>query len=190
MKNKIVLTAATIAGVVAFVPAYASRYDQQARTQGSVNEPWFVKAEPPPQFAQARQQDQQPQSQAMQQGQQTEGQQLTSFEEIKEMSIQNAQGDDLGSIDKLIVDTQREKIAYVVVSTSGIWDFGGQTAIVPWNAFQIQSGGDRGERVLVLDMSQQDLMSAPRGDIGKVIDPEQARMIHKFYGVSPYWTEK
>jgi sporulation protein YlmC with PRC-barrel domain len=179
MKRKIALTALAVAGAVGFIPACASRYDQQAQTSETVNQPWFVETQPT---------DQQSRTQAIQQRQQLNEQQLASAEDLKDMKIQNAQGEDIGAVDKVIVDTQQDKIAYLVVSTGGFWGMGGQKAVVPWNAFQIQQGA-RNEPVLVLNVPQERLRDAPRGDID-ALDREQAQEIHQFYGVSPYWTER
>jgi sporulation protein YlmC with PRC-barrel domain len=177
MKKKSTFTALAIAAVLAFIPACASRYDQQTRSSEVVNEPWFV-----------HQQEQQP-SQTMQQRLPMDGQQLTDFEDLKNIRVQNSLGEELGSVDKLIVDTQLDRIAYAVVSTGGAWNLEGGKAVVPWNAFQFQPARDGGEQVLILNIPREQLAIAPPGDIENVLNPELGRQIHEFYGVSPYWTK-
>lgn len=176
MKKRSAFTTLAVVGALAFIPGCASRYDQQARSSEVVNEPWFV---------------QQPPSQTLQQRQQMEvqQQQLTAFEDLKNIKIQNARGEELGSVDKLIVDTQQDKIAYAVVSTGAAWNLEGGKAVVPWNAFRFQPARAGGEHVLTLDVSPEQLAIAPPGDIENVLNPEMGRRIHQFYGVSPYWME-
>jgi sporulation protein YlmC with PRC-barrel domain len=177
MKKTSAFTALAVAGALALIPACASMDRQQARSNEVKNEPWFVQQQTPPP------------SQTMQQHQQREGQQLTSFEDLKGMRIQNTLGEELGSIDRLIVDTQQDKIAYVVVSTGGAWNLQGGKALVPWNAFQMQPTREGGEQVLILNIPREQLAIAPPGDIESVLNPELGRLIHEFYGVSPYWTQ-
>jgi sporulation protein YlmC with PRC-barrel domain len=177
MKKKSIFTALAIAGALAFIPGCA-RETPMARSNEVVNEPWFVHG----------QQQQQP-SQTMQQRPLTEERLLTNFDNLKGMKIQNSRGEELGSVDKLIVDIQLDKIAYAVVSTGGIWNLEGGKAVVPWNAFQLLPARDGGEQVLILNVAPEQLAIAPPGDIEQVLSAEMGRRIHQFYGVSPYWTE-
>lgn len=185
MKKNSAFTALAVVGALAFIPACASRDIQQARSSETVRgETWTVQQQPPSQTIQ-----QQPPSQTMQQRRQMEGQQLTSFEDLEGMRIQNALGEELGSIDKLIVDTRQDTIAYAIVSTGGAWNLQGGKAIVPWNAFTFQPTREGSEQVLILNLPREQLAIAPPVDVESVLNPEMGRLIHEFYGVSPYWME-
>lgn len=182
MKKNIVFTAVALAGSLALAPhAWAQQYDQQQRSQQRQQQPGYT----------GQQQKRQQQTNTTQQ-QSRYSQQLAAVDDVKDMKIQNAQGEDLGSIDKVVVDTQQGRIAYLVVSTGGLWGLGGEKAIVPWNAFQMRQGRDREaeNQVLVLNLPKEQLKNAPHGDFETVLtDRDQARQVHQFYGVSPYWEE-
>ncbi len=164
--------------------------------------------------ATAGQQDQSRQQKqtATNQQQSRYAQQLLTADKLNGMQIQNQQGEDIGSVDQVILDAKEGKLAYVVVSTGGLWGIGGQKAIVPWNALHLQSEqalqrqtaqqqgqagqqgqtaqqgqAQQGQQVLVLNVQKDQLKNAPQGDLQNVLDRQQGVQIHKFYGVAPYW---
>jgi sporulation protein YlmC with PRC-barrel domain len=134
---------------------------------------------------QAQQQERQGQQQARQQQQSQYAQQLMTAKEIEGMKVQNRQGEEIGSVDKVVLDSQDGQIAYVVVSSGGFWGMGGEKAVIPWKAVQLQQEQD--EPVLMVDVTKDQLKNAPQGDIEEITDRRQAEEIHQYYGVAPYW---
>ncbi len=94
--------------------------------------------------------------------------------------VDNAQGDEIGTISKLIVDDTTGQIGYAIVKSSGM---GGEHYIVPWNALSQRPQTEK----FILHISQDKLKEAPTGDT--VADREEGMKIHQFYGVAPYWEE-
>ena len=107
--------------------------------------------------------------------------------DLTNFSIQNKQGEKLGQISELLVDIEKGRIGYVVVSANGILGVGGESHVVPWQALQFDP---QREEVMVLDMERERFRQAPTGDAETVATQEQGRTIHEFYGVSPYWEEE
>ncbi|MBE0597547.1 MAG: PRC-barrel domain-containing protein, partial [Desulfuromonadales bacterium] len=183
--RKDLFTALALAGALAIAPA---AWGQQATPRGTESQPGYgqQRSEQP---AAGQQQRQQATEQQRQQARDQYSQQLTTIDDLKGMDIQTAQGESLGSVDKVVIDTKEGKVAYVVVTTGGLWGIGGEQAVVPWNAFQMRQAQDQDEQVLVLSFQEEQLKNAPEADVEQGINRQQAQQIHQFYGVSPYWEE-
>lgn len=74
--------------------------------------------------------------------------------------IRNPQGDSLGDLKEIMLDTTNGKIAYAVVSYGGILGMGDKLFAVPWSAFTI----DHENHQLVLNVSKDRLKDAPGFD--------------------------
>jgi sporulation protein YlmC with PRC-barrel domain len=120
----------------------------------------------------------QQQAQAVQQN-------LKKADDITGMEVHNLQGENLGSIDSLVIDVQQGQIAYVIVSAGGVLGVGGEDRAIPFNALRLDP---MQEDVLTLDIDQQRFENAPVVDVDQ-LDRQRGQEIHQFYGVSPYWEE-
>jgi sporulation protein YlmC with PRC-barrel domain len=118
--------------------------------------------------------------------QQQFGQQnLRTANDITGMDVHNLQGENLGSIDSLVIDLQQGQVAYVIVSAGGVLGVGGEDRAIPFNALRIDPTQ---EDVLTLDIDQQRFENAPVAEVDQ-LDRQRGQEIHQFYGVSPYWEE-
>lgn len=72
--------------------------------------------------------------------------------------VRNAQGQDIGSVSKLFIDTQRGTITRVIVKQGGGLGMGGKEVAVPWSAVKIQ----RDQQTLVVTMQQETIPQAPQ----------------------------
>jgi sporulation protein YlmC with PRC-barrel domain len=119
-------------------------------------------------------------------GQQAQvGQKLKKADDLTGMNIQNLQGEELGSIDSLVIDVEQGQVAYVIVSAGGLLGVGGEDRAIPFNALRIDPTQ---EDVLTLDIDQQRFENAPVAEVDQ-LDRQRGQEIHQFYGVSPYWEE-
>ena len=75
-------------------------------------------------------------------------------------SVRNAQGEDLGNLKDLMIDTASGKVQYAVLSFGGWLDMGDKLFAVPWTAFRV----DRENECLVLDVPKERLKDAPGFD--------------------------
>ena len=128
----------------------------------------------------AGQATQQEQTLGAQPGMAQQQQQVKNMDDLKQFSINDQQGMNIGQIDQVLVDVQRGQIGYVLVTSEGA-----QKRVIPWNALQ----ADPQQQTLTLQISADRFEQAPTGDAQMVQDMEQARQIHQFYGVSPYWED-
>jgi sporulation protein YlmC with PRC-barrel domain len=117
--------------------------------------------------------------------QQRVSQNLKKADDITGMNVHNLQGENLGSIDSVVIDLEQGQVAYAIVSAGGLLGVGGEDRAIPFNALRIDPTQ---EDVLTLDIDQQRFENAPVVDVDQ-LDRQRGQEIHQFYGVSPYWEE-
>ena len=111
---------------------------------------------------------------------------VLSASSLKGDKVVNRQGEDLGKIEELMVDLDRGRIAYAVLSFGGFLGMGDKLFAIPWQAF----GVDTVEKRLVLNADKELLKKAPGFDKSKwpnMADPTWATTLYGYYGYKPYW---
>lgn len=86
-------------------------------------------------------------------------------------SVRNEQGEDIGDIQRLLINPQTGLVSYIEVSVGGFLGMGDKNVVVPWRALTASREGD----ALVLNISKQILQEAPDGGAGQGTAPEQQR---------------
>ncbi len=100
--------------------------------------------------------------------------------------VVNAQGEDLGKIEEVMLDVHDERIAYAVLSFGGFLGMGNKLFAVPWSALEIDSENHR----FVLDEPKEKLENAPgfdKSDWPDMADRRFGEQIFDYYGVERYW---
>lgn len=95
-------------------------------------------------------------------------------------SVRNPQGEDLGNIEDLMINTETGEIAYAVLSFGGFLGLGDKLFALPWKAFTL----DTKEHELVLNVDKERLKDAPGFDKDNwpnMADPTWAGQISDFY---------
>ena len=100
----------------------------------------------------------------------------------------NSAGEQLGSIKELMMDIDKGRIAYAVLSFGGFLGFGDKLFAIPWRALTI----DTANHAFILDVDKGVLEKAPGFD--KENWPDNAKYeagwllgVYEYYGYSPYW---
>ncbi len=108
--------------------------------------------------------------------------QSQSAEEILGMSVVSRDGENLGEIQDIKIDTRNGRISYLTVQKGGVMGIGGEEGIpVPLEAFQFTQDNAQ----LTVDKSKMD--NAPKQS--GMSDQEFQRDLHSHYGVSPAWQQ-
>lgn len=101
--------------------------------------------------------------------------------------VVNSQKEDLGKIEHLMIDLEKGRVAYAVLSFGGFLGMGDKLFAIPWSALTI----DTGEKQFVLDVDKQRLERAPGFDKANwpdMADHTWGAEVSKYYGAKPYWT--
>jgi PRC-barrel domain len=102
--------------------------------------------------------------------------------------VVNSAGDDLGSIEAIMLDVSSGRIAYAVLSFGGFLGMGNKLFAMPWSALAL----DPSARRFVLDVPKEQLESAPGFDKDhwpSMADREWAIQLHAHYEAEPYWDD-
>jgi sporulation protein YlmC with PRC-barrel domain len=85
-------------------------------------------------------------------------------DDLTGQEIRNAQGEDIGTIEDVLIDRDG-RVAAVLVSTGGVMGIGGETKAVEWDRIEVQLNQDQTdiERVTTT-MSEQELDNLPEFD--------------------------
>jgi len=103
-------------------------------------------------------------------------------------NVRNSAGEDLGSVDEIMLDIPSGRIAYAVVSFGGFLGMGNKLFAVPWSALTV----DEDQKCFLLDVDKKTLESAPGFDKDNwpdMGDTEWGSRIFAHYGETPYWEE-
>ena len=100
--------------------------------------------------------------------------------------VVNLQKEDLGKIEHLMIDLQRGRIAYAVLSFGGFLGMGDKLFAIPWSALAL----DTVEKRFILNVDKELLKNAPGFDKDhwpNMADLNWANGVFKFYNTKPYW---
>lgn len=95
-------------------------------------------------------------------------------------AVKNPQGDSLGDLKDIMLDTSTGKIAYGVLSFGGVFGMGDKLFAVPWDALSV----DGPNKQLILNVSKERLKDAPGFDKDQwpnFADPTFVKSIHGYY---------
>ena len=100
--------------------------------------------------------------------------------------VQNSAGEDLGTVDEIMIDIPAGKVAYAVLSFGGFLGMGNKLFAVPWSALRV----DEDKKHFILDVDKKKLENAPGFDKDNwpdMADTSWGTRIFSYYGAVPYW---
>ena len=100
--------------------------------------------------------------------------------------VRNSEGDDLGTIKDIMIDTVSGRVAYAVLSFGGFLGMGDKLFAVPFKAFEVCPE----EKCLKLDVDKERLENAHGFDPNNWPDMADQRWqteVHDVYKTEPYW---
>lgn len=118
--------------------------------------------------------------------QQSDQREFLPAQEIKDMSIMNLEGEDLGKVEEFFIDLEYGRVAYALVSFGGFLGMGGKVHAIPWQAFSWSPQGTK----LVLNIDKQSLKDSPgfdRLNYQELSDRQWVAGVFKYFGQMPYW---
>lgn len=113
--------------------------------------------------------------------------QAVAPETLVDRALTNGAGEDLGSVEEVLIDPMSGRIAYLLVEHGGFLGIGDELFAIPWAVVRYLPGD---EARLLIDIKEAQLERAPRfsrTDRSLFGEREWALSVHNFYGVQPYW---
>src|SRR5579862_386558 len=98
----------------------------------------------------------------------------------------NAQREDLGTIEDIVLDARNNRVAYAILSFGGFLGMGDRHFAIPWEALSF----DLSQKVAVLDIDKDRLRNAPgfeQDNWPDMANPTWGSQIFRHYGYQPYW---
>ena len=98
--------------------------------------------------------------------------------------VRNRAGEDLGTVEEIMIDLPTGRIAYAVLSFGGFLGIGNKLFAVPWQALSLQP-----DQEFVMDVEKKLLEKAPgfdRESYPNMADPEFIARIYSYYGYQHY----
>ena len=111
---------------------------------------------------------------------------VLSGSSLKGDKVVNYKGEDLGKIEEIMIDLDRGRVAYAVLSFGGFLGLGDKLFAIPWQAITV----DTVKKQLILNADKALLEKAPGFD--KENWPDMADLslgttLYGYYGYKPYW---
>jgi hypothetical protein len=110
-----------------------------------------------------------------------------SSNQLLGMRVETPQGEELGRIQDLVVDS-RGHVPFVVVFYGGTWGVGGKAVAVPFGALTLNLNSRMG-RHFTLNTTKKEFMAAPDYRMGDLANEKWAAEVYRYFGQQPYWTE-
>ena len=101
-------------------------------------------------------------------------------------SVVNRAGENLGKIEEIMLDLEKGRVAYAVLSFGGFLGMGEKLFAVPFEALKLDGSREH----FMLDVDKDKLRNAPGFDKNnppKAADRTWGAEVYKFYGYTPYW---
>ena len=114
------------------------------------------------------------------------GPQVMGAETLSGDKVVNGIGEDLGKIEKIMLDVDTGRVAYAVLSFGGFLGIGDKLFAIPWRALKLDPLNHR----FILDVPKERLKNAPGFDKDRwptMADDTWAQDIHSYYDSRPYW---
>lgn len=101
--------------------------------------------------------------------------------------VYSSDNEELGKIKHIMLDVERGRIAYAVMSSGGFLGIGDKLLAVPWSALTL----DTDNRCFRIAATADQVRNSPGFDKDawpSMADPVWASSVHQHYGREPYWS--
>jgi hypothetical protein len=116
----------------------------------------------------------------------TTGKPLIESDRVEGTTVYDPNGNNIGSIKRLMIEKMSGRVAYAVMSFGGLLGMGAEEHAIPWNklTYEPNLGGYR------TDITEEQLRGAPafsRDSNFDWNDRTREQELHEHYGIRPYW---
>lgn len=114
---------------------------------------------------------------------QTPNHALISSDDVEGTEVYADNGDNIGSIDHLMIDKQSGRVTYAVMSFGGFLGMGDSHYPIPWSALHY----DTQREGFVTNITQDQLRNAPQFSDDSWNDRKWETSVHDHYNAPYYW---
>lgn len=103
-------------------------------------------------------------------------------------TVRNANGDDLGTIEEIVLDLDRGRVAYAVLAAGGFLGMGEKFFAIPWDRLTV----DMDNKEVILNVDKDLLQNAPGFDKDNWPDAKDNAWVadvYRYYESQPYWEQ-
>lgn len=114
------------------------------------------------------------------------GPEIMAAETLAGNEVYNPAGEKLGTVETIMLDVPRGRIAYAVLARGGVMGMGDKLYAIPWAALTL----DTDRKCFVLDVPKDQLRQAEGFDKHnwpRMADERWASDVHAYYNQPPYW---
>ena len=110
---------------------------------------------------------------------------LIAAEQVKGTDVFNADGDELGTVDDIMIDKISGKAIYAIMSFGGFLGIGEKYHPLPWSTLTY----DESKGGYVVNLAKQMLEDAPTYDADEEFlwTPAYGQRVDKYYNAPSYW---
>ncbi len=105
---------------------------------------------------------------------------LDGRDDIRGREVVDAQGDEVGSVDDLVIDQQEKRVCFVRIASGGFLGMGTTKFLVPVEAIA------RVDERVHLSPTRERVGGSPPYD-PEILEPNYYDNLYKYYGFDPYW---
>jgi sporulation protein YlmC with PRC-barrel domain len=114
---------------------------------------------------------------------------LVRASELLGEDVNNPNDDDLGDVKEIVVDPQRSRVTYFVLSSGGFLGLGDKLFAIPWEELDVVRK-DKDDVRLVLDIDKARLEKSPEyrdAEWARMSDPAYVKSVYDYYDCHCYW---
>lgn len=101
---------------------------------------------------------------------------------IKGSKVVNVKEEHLGKIEEIMIDSERGRVAYAVLSFGGLLGIGNKKFVIPWESLE----RNRDDYILRVDKSVLEKSEGFEKEEWSLNRDELAN-VYKLFGIQPYW---
>lgn len=110
---------------------------------------------------------------------------LIASDKVVGTKVYDINGNHVGSIERIILETRGGRVSYAVMSFGGFLGMGHEHYPLPWEMLDYSEdlGGFQ------VDITKEQVEGAPKYAADQDYDwsPESGRRVYDYYGIAPYW---
>lgn len=103
-------------------------------------------------------------------------------EDIRGRDVKSRGGEDLGTVDDLLIDPEEDKVRFLVVASGGFLGLGETKSFIPVDAVSRVTADE-----VHIDRAREEVTGAPVYNPDLVAERDYYENVYAYYGYPPYW---